>query len=82
MPPALTGSDFYSEIGINVTPELEHWPSNYQPDSYRLRGYDGRDNGEHFCEGAHGRTLSSSGTECPPGQRNKAKKRSYSTEAD
>ncbi|AWN15994.1 hypothetical protein [Salinisphaera sp. LB1] len=60
---------YYPQIGIDVRPELEHWPSNYRPDGYRLPGYDGRPAGHHVCRGAHGTTLSSAGTRCPPGQK-------------
>ncbi|WP_324995466.1 hypothetical protein [Salinisphaera sp.] len=70
---------YYPEIGIGVRPELEHWPNNYRPDSYRLRGYDGRPAGHHVCRGAHGRTLSSAGTECPPGQQPEKGARHLST---
>lgn len=60
-----TDTPFYPEIGIDVRPELEHWPGNYLPDGYHTPGYDGRPGGPHFCRGAHGRQLSSAGAACP-----------------
>lgn len=72
-------SPYYPEIGIDVRPELEHWPGNYQPDGYRLRGYDGKPSGHHVCRGAHGTTLSSAGTDCPPGEKPQTGGRHLST---
>ncbi|KEZ78058.1 hypothetical protein C41B8_07177 [Salinisphaera hydrothermalis C41B8] len=71
---------YYPEIGIDIRPELEHWPSNYRPDGYRLPGYDGKPPGEHICRGAHGSTLSSAGTACPRGEKRPRKGRYLSTD--
>ena len=73
-------SSYYPEIGIDVRPELEHSPSNYQPDGYRLPGYDGKPAGAHMCRGAHGSSLSSAGIQCPPGEKRPRKGRYLSTD--
>ncbi|RJS95197.1 hypothetical protein [Salinisphaera sp. Q1T1-3] len=65
---ALPDGYLYRTLGIDIRPSLEHWQGNYRPDSYRLQGYDGEPAGRHVCHGEHGRTLSSAGTSCPPGQ--------------
>lgn len=70
----------YPEIGIDIRPELEHWPGNYRPDGYRLPGYDGKPSGEHICRGAHGTTLSSTGTQCPAGEKRPRNGRYLSTD--
>ncbi|GHC26316.1 hypothetical protein GCM10010082_19340 [Kushneria pakistanensis] len=71
------------DVGVILPPEqLEHWRSNYVPDSYRLNGYDGVRQGEaNVCRHSDGsRSYSSSGMTCEDGEANPPGGRSWSTQ--
>ncbi|MFC0338062.1 hypothetical protein SAMN05421848_2570 [Kushneria avicenniae] len=70
------------DVGVILPPEqLEHWRSNYVPDSYRLNGYDGVRQGEaNVCRHDDGsRSYSSSGMTCEDGNANPPGGRTWST---
>ncbi|MDA3921249.1 MAG: hypothetical protein PF501_11320 [Salinisphaera sp.] len=66
-------------IVVPVTPNEGSLPSTYVPDDYRLPGYDGKPDGPHTCNGRTGRSWSTDGRKCPPGQHPETGGRSYST---
>lgn len=70
------------DVGVILPPEqLEHWRSNYVPDSYRLNGYDGVSEGDaNVCRHHDGsRSYSSSGMTCEDGDANPPGGRTWST---
>ncbi|WP_445619727.1 hypothetical protein ACUN8C_13745 [Kushneria sp. Sum13] len=70
------------DVGVILPPEqLEHWRSNYVPDSYRLNGYDGVSEGDtNVCRHNDGsRSYSSSGMTCEDGDANPPGGRTWST---
>ncbi|RKR07515.1 hypothetical protein C7446_0327 [Kushneria sinocarnis] len=70
------------DIGVVLPPaQLEHWRSNYIPDSYRLNGYDGNSRGtSKVCRHPDGSVeYSTSGVRCPDGQTTPPGGRSWST---
>ena len=67
------------DIGVLIAPETEHWPGNYQPDGYRLDGYDGRPRGPSSCQGRGGHSWSTQGSACPAGQKPDTRGRQLST---
>ncbi|ARS52985.1 hypothetical protein [Kushneria konosiri] len=70
------------DVGVILPPEqLEHWRSNYVPDSYRLNGYDDVRKGEaNVCRHRDGsRSYSSSGMTCEDGNANPPGGRTWST---
>lgn len=70
------------DVGVILPPEqLEHWRSNYVPDSYRLNGYDGARQGEaNVCRHEDGsRSYSSAGMTCEDGNANPPGGRTWST---
>lgn len=66
-------------IVVPATPDEGGLPSTYVPDDYRLPGYDGKPAGPRVCSGDSGRSWSTEGRECPPGQRPETGGRSWST---
>ncbi|WP_106476269.1 hypothetical protein [Phytohalomonas tamaricis] len=73
--PIQPGLDVDVIVAPQVAPQTEHWPSNYVPDNYQLRGYGGNGaasdseqqrNGKQVCHHADGSTTwSTSGVPCP-----------------